>query len=170
MAGIDKLYCHSYLEYDDLLRWSLIYYPKLINYFYNIHISPTEFENNLNKHIERTRKIYEKDFKKIEGFKNLDEAKENLHKHYKNINYDASDKQLEEEVALIISNKAKPDSEIIENYSIPILNTPFKVDNYLKWICPLPFVRKYLHNQCGVNQKWEWLYKIFWKGKSEFLY
>ena len=48
----------------------------------------------------------------------------------------------------------------------PIMNTPFKVDKKLKWICPLPFVREYLHEQCGVNPKREWLYRIFWKGKE----
>ena len=51
-------------------------------------------------------------------------------------------------------------------YSFPVMHAPFKVDKKLKWICPLPFVRDYLHKQCGVNPKWEWLYKIFWKGKE----
>ena len=56
-----------------------------------------------------------------------------------------------------------------DQYSFPVMHTPFKVDKKLKWICPLPFVRDYLHNQCGVNPKWEWLYRIFWRGKKEFI-
>ena len=51
---------------------------------------------------------------------------------------------------------------------IPVMNTPIKVDKKLKWICPVPCIRDYLHNQRGVNPKWEWLYRIFWKGKKHF--
>lgn len=29
---------------------------------------------------------------------------------------------------------------------------------------------EYLHKQCGVNPKWEWLYRIFWRGKKYFKY
>lgn len=46
---------------------------------------------------------------------------------------------------------------------------PHSVDRKLKWICPVPCVRVYLHKQCGVNPKWEWLYKIFWRGKKHFM-
>ena len=52
--------------------------------------------------------------------------------------------------------------------SVPIANTTFNVDRKLKWICPVPCVRDYLHKQCGVNPKWEWLYRIFWRGKKYF--
>lgn len=52
--------------------------------------------------------------------------------------------------------------------SIPIMNTPLKVDRKLKWICPVPCVREYLHKQCGVNPMREWMYRFFWKGKKYF--
>ena len=97
MAAIDKLYVRTYEEYDEVRRWALVYYPKLLIYFYSI------------------------DFR-LEDFK----------------------------------------------HAQPITNTPFKVDMKLKWICPVPCVREYLHEQCGVNHKWEWLYKIFWRGKKYF--
>ena len=36
MAAIDKMYCHSYYEYDDLRKWAIVYYPQLLFYFYTI--------------------------------------------------------------------------------------------------------------------------------------
>lgn len=97
MAAIDKLYVRTYDEYDDVRRWALVYYPKLLIYFYNIDLRQDDFKHGQ-----------------------------------------------------------------------PIMNTPIKVDRKLKWICPVPCVREYLHEQCGVNPKWEWLYKIFWRGKKYF--
>ena len=97
MAAIDKLYVRTYDEYDDVRRWALVYYPKLLIYFYSIDLRREDF-----KHAQ------------------------------------------------------------------PIMKTPLSVDRKLKWICPVPCVREYLHKQCGVNPKWEWLYKIFWRGKKYF--
>ena len=61
------------------------------------------------------------------------------------------------------------DGTLEDSYTFPVMNTPLSVDRKLKWICPVPCVREYLHKQCGVNPKWEWLYKIFWRGKKHFL-
>ena len=61
-----------------------------------------------------------------------------------------------------------PRGKFLKEIDIPVTNTPFSVDRKLKWICPVPCVREYLHKQCGVNHKWEWLYKIFWRGKKYF--
>lgn len=99
MAAVDKLYVRTYEEYDDLRRWALAYYPKLLIYFYDINYPRGKFLNEI---------------------------------------------------------------------SVPVMNTPLKVDRKLKWICPVPCVREYLHKQCGVNPKWEWLYRIFWRGKKYF--
>lgn len=99
MAAIDKLYVHTFQEYEEVKLWALVYYPKLLIHFYSIDLRQDDFKN-----------------------------------------------------------------------AQPITNTPFKVDRKLKWICPVPCVREYLHKQCGVNPKWEWLYKIFWRGKKHFKY
>ena len=34
------------------------------------------------------------------------------------------------------------------------------------------YVHKYYeyNDLCGVNPKWEWFYRIFWKGKKYFMY
>lgn len=99
MAAIDKLYVYTFQEYEEVKLWTMVYYPKLLLYFYSI-------------------------------------------------NY--------------------PECLFSGKKDIPIMNTPLKVDRKLKWICPVPCVREYLHKQCGVNPKWEWLYKIFWRGKKHF--
>ena len=61
-----------------------------------------------------------------------------------------------------------PRGKFLNGIGVPVTNTPFSVDRKLKWICPLPCVREYLHKQCGVNPKREWFYKIFWRGKKYF--
>jgi hypothetical protein len=114
MAAIDKLYVRTYEEYDEVRRWALVYYPKLLLYFYNISISYKEFNEMRKKWFINTQ------------------------------------------------------NAIIDDYTFPVMNTPCKIDRKLKWICPVPCVREYLHKQCGVNPKWGWLYKIFWKGKKYF--
>ena len=61
-----------------------------------------------------------------------------------------------------IRNSAWPDL----NYEFPVMNTPLSVDRKLKWICPVPCVRKYLQEQCGVKTRW--YHKLFFKGKKHF--
>ena len=63
----------------------------------------------------------------------------------------------------------KSDDELEDDYSCPVMNTTCNIDIKLLWICPLPEVRRYLYEQCGYKKRWEWLYKIFWKGKNEFM-
>ena len=102
MAAIDKLYVKDFTEYEDLRLWALVYYPKLLLYFYDPTVT-----------------------------------------------------------------KYEADGRIIR-FPTPIINTPFSIDKKLKWICPVPCVREYLHKQCGVNPKWEWFYRLFWRGKKYF--
>ena len=97
MAAIDKLYVRTYKEYDNVRRWALAYYPKLLIYFYSIDL-------------------------RLEDFK----------------------------------------------LAQPIKMDRLRILHKLKWICPVPCVREYLHEQCGVNPKWEWLYRKFWRGKKYF--
>ena len=48
MAAIDKMYCHSYYEYDDLRKWAIAYYPQLLFYFYTITLDYILWEKNVN--------------------------------------------------------------------------------------------------------------------------
>lgn len=172
MAAIDKMYVKHYYEYDDLLRWSLIYYPKLLSYFYDIHITQGQFDNRCKNYVKQVKKINQAEInRKLDGSVDISlvDAAMKIKLYYKNTaNYDASDIQCYDEAKSIIETSKLSDDQIEAMFSCAVLNTPFKVDKYLKWHCPLPCIRDYLHKQCGVNPKWEWLYRLFWKGKKEY--
>lgn len=67
-----------------------------------------------------------------------------------------------------LTSKIISEQDFKNNWKVPIADLSFSTINYLKWHCPIPFIRKQLHDVCGVSLKWEWLYKIFWKGKKYF--
>lgn len=178
MAGIDKIYVNSYYEHEELLKWSLIYYPKLLRYFYDIHETWETWEKTKANRISHYIEIAKRDMDKIDPLFDKDkeiteimfeEYIERLKAHYKaTVDYDCPQEQAEWEVTTIIDSARKTYDDWEDDYQTAITNTPLKVDRYLKWHCPLPFVREYLHKQCGVNPKLEWLYKLFWKGKKLF--
>ena len=168
MAAIDKIYVKNYYQYDDLLRWSLIYYPKLLAYFYNIHMTYKDFEKAREDYVDIFKKNNKGLFERIGKTFKLQKAAKNLKKHYKESDYDASDEQCFNEAKEIIKRLRLKKSQIEDSYELPITNTPLEIDRYLKWHCPLPFVREYLHNNCGVNPKWDKFYKLWWHGKKEF--
>lgn len=169
MAAIDKIYVKNFYQYDDLLKWSLIYYPKLLLYFYNIHMTYEEFEKSRRNYVKNFKESTKKELEKIGGRVKLQKAVKNLKKHYKETaNYEASNEQCYYEAKDILRRARMSRSQIENSFSMPITNTPFEIDTYLKWHCPLSFVRKYLHNNCGVNPKWDKFYKLWWKGKKEF--
>jgi len=167
MAAIDKMYVHSYYEYDDLRRWAIAYYPELLFHFYDITMTYQQWENNCRAYVKQNIAIAKRDFEKIGGIES--NAVENLIKHYKEVaNYECPREQAEEEAFAIIDAYHKTARDWEDSYTWTIMNTPFEVDKNLKWICPIPCVREYLHKQCGVNPKWEWFYKLFWRGKKHF--
>ena len=172
MAAIDKLYLKNYDEYDQLRRWAIVYYPELLLSLYNISLSWERFIEHKDEWVQYRRREIESNYEKIGDFKTLEEAVTTMMKLKREIfgdNAFISDIQVKYEVEGIIENYNKTTDELCDEYSFPVMNCPFSVDRKLKWICPLPFVREYLHEQCGVNPKWEWLYKLFWKGKKYFL-
>jgi len=169
MAAIDKLYVHHYYEYIELRNWAIVYYPKLLLCFYNWQLTWKEYDENKAYWIETSKEYAQRDFKRFGKFKSNKEAVQNLIKHYKETaDYDCSVEQAKEELEKCIEEYNRTDEEWEEYYSFAVMNTPFHIDRKLKWICPIHCVREYLHKQCGVNPKWEWLYKIFWRGKKYF--
>lgn len=168
MAAIDKLYLNDYSDYDQLRKWSIVYYPELLFYMYST-TSYTEWVNSREAWVETIVLCHKKDLERFGKFENEKEAINNLIKHYKKTaNYDCSYKQAKEEYLDCMRNLNKSKYELELEYRFPVMNTPLSVDRKLKWICPVPCVREYLHKQCGVNPKWEWLYRLFWKGKKHF--
>ena len=169
MAGIDKLYLNNYFDYDELRRWAIVYYPELLFYFYSVCENYTDWSESISEYVKDHKEIAERDYKLLGDFKTKDEAIKNLIDHYKSsADYDCPLEQAIDEVDSIIEAYNRTDEDWENVYSHPVTNTPFSVDKKLKWICPLPFVRKYLHEQCGVNPKYEWFYRLFWRGKKHF--
>ena len=170
MAAIDKMYVHSYFEYDDVRTWAIVYYPELLFYMSNFTMDFEEYANKRNQWLENYKVRIKKDYERLGTFKSKTEAVHNLIKYYKeSVNYDCSLGQAKDEVNYCVKQYTKlqaGDFALEDDYSICVMNTPLKVDRKLLWICPVPCVRKYLEQQCGYKTKW--YHKLFWRGKKHF--
>ena len=168
MAAIDKMYVHSYYEYDDLRKWAIAYYPQLLFYFYDITLDYTKWQKNVDSWLDMTKRHLMMDLIKIGDTDNTEYAILNLIKHYKeSANYDCPYEQAKSEVDAIFTRRMLLDAGMLEEeYSFPVMNTSFSVDKKLLWICPIPCVRKYLEEQCGYKTRW--YHKLFWRGKKYF--
>ena len=169
MAAIDKMYVHSYYEYDDLRKWAIVYYPQLLFYFYTITLDYTLWQKNVDSWLHATKRHITWDLViRLGSVNNTDDAIQNLIKYYKeSVNYDCSYEQAKSEVDDIFARKMLLDAGMLEEeYSLPVMNTPLSVDRKLLWICPISCVRKYLEEQCGYKTRW--YHKLFWRGKKYF--
>lgn len=168
MAAIDKMYVHWYHDYETILKWAIAYYPQLLFYFYNIHCTYEEFNKQRKDYVKLRQHINTGDLEKIGGDKNITPhaGALKLMEHYKEGGYDCPYEQAIDETIYILETAHKDEIDLEAEFSFPVTNTPCSVDRKLLWICPVPAVRKYLHEQCGYKKRWEWLYKIFWKGKK----
>lgn len=172
MAAIDRLYLKHWHEFDKLVRWSICHYPQLLNYIYNWRMTYKDWDKAMNESIKTKKEIVARDLEKIGGKDvSLRDGIYNLiNRYHKEADYECSYDQAKEEVEYVLKIANMSDAELEYEYSRPIMTTPCKVDRKLLWICPLPEIRKYLYEQCGYKKRWEWLYKMFWKGKKEFIY
>ena len=166
MAAIDKMYAHSYYEYDDLRRWAIAYYPELLFYFYDITITYQQWVDNCKNWVKQQISITIRDYERLGKFKDEDDAIINKKNWYKEQGIDVPLYSIIESVHYIIENYKKTAEDWEDLYSCPIMNTPFEVDKKLLWICPVPCVREYLEKQCGYKTRW--YHKLFWKGKKHF--
>ncbi len=169
MAAIDKMYVHSYYDYDDLRRWAFVYYPELLFYFYDITFTNERYEKNKNEWIMHEKVIIKKEHQKIGNPMDIpcDSVQKLIEYYKKTANYDCSKEQAEHEVHYIMDRyQDMLDGTLEDNYTFPVLNTPLKVDRKLLWICPVSCVREYLEKQCGYKTRW--YHKLFWRGKKHF--
>lgn len=169
MAAIDKMYVHSYYEYDDLRRWAIAYYPELLFYFYDITTTYQQWEDNVKLYVKTQLAIAKKEYEHLKQFGDpLDGDTIVIKKiqYYKEQGIELSIDNVLEcfDYTIKAYNKTPEDWE--ESYTCPVMNTPFEVDRKLLWICPVPCVRKYLEEHCGYKTKW--YHKLFWKGKKHF--
>lgn len=167
MAAIDKMYLHSYYEFDELRKWALVYYPELIFYMNRLTMNYAEYCESRDMWVKQTKEDIRRDYARFRG--KTGNQIQNLIDYYKRtVDYDCPWEQAVDEYKYCEKQMQKTDSDLEDDYTFLAMNTPMRVDRKLKWICPVPCVRKYLQNQCGVNPKREWLYKLFWKGKKHF--
>lgn len=173
MAAIDKLYLNDYEDFKALRIWAIRYYPKLMSAFYEFFMSWSEFDSAKKDIVKRNREIADREFRRVFGdpdeHNGLDFGVNNIKKQYwEGIGYACGNDQALDEAIAIFDAHAKTNDELYEEASIPVMNTSFAEDRRLKWTCPIPVVREYLQNQCGVKKNREWLYRIFWRGKKDF--
>ena len=166
MAAIDKIYAKSFYEYDKILKWVLIYYPKMLVNFYDIHRTAENWQSSEDYYVEHQKMIFEEAMKKLGNFETNEEAIQNLIKHYADVGYECPYEQAKSEVEYILENAEYTDVEIAMMHTVPIACPTFKQDKILKWRCPIPFVREYLESHCGYKTKW--YHKLFFKGKKSF--
>lgn len=168
MAAIDKMYVHSYYEYDDLRKWAIAYYPELLFYFYDITETYQQWEDDCRAYVKQHIAIAKRDYEKLGDFEgDFIIAVANLMEYYMKVaNYDCPLEQAQDEAFAIIDAFKRTARDWEDSYTCPIMNTPFEVDKKLLWICPVPCVRTYLEEHCGYKTKW--YHKLFWKGKKHF--
>ena len=165
MAAIDKLYLTEYNDLEDLRLWALVYYPKLFFYFYSSArtINETDFEKDKKKYAKKVKQMYASRWREISPDGTINGAVAYLLDKCKDLTEDGA-RDLAEDA---YNNSRVSVEELADTIGVTVMNTPIRVDKKLKWTCPLPCIRKYLQEQCGVKE--HWYYKLFWKGKKRFL-
>lgn len=165
MAAIDKLYIKNYYDLEDLRLWAMIYYPKLLLYFYSgaLTIDASEFIDFKRKSAREAKKLHLKSWTNVSPDNTINGAIAFLMAEPNNF----TEEEATDTAKSLYAASRLSLEKLEESVSLPVMNTPFKVDKKLKWICPLPCVREYLQSNCGVRE--HWYYKLFWKGKKHFL-
>lgn len=166
MAAIDKLYIRDFEALIELKKWALAYYPKLFIYMYPwaFTITQREYEGARMRRAKALQKLYKEEWSEISPNGTLNCGVAHLMEECS----EWTESDAVEEAKYIKSRAEMSIEELRKDIGFPVLNTPLKVDKKLKWICPLPTVRMYLQENCGVKEHW-W-YKLFWKGRKEFDY
>lgn len=156
MAAIDKMYLKSYYAFDNFRRWCIIHKPSLLNNFYYWTMNQKEWNDWKEEVYKNNKEVY------TNAYSNCS-CTESLRQHYKSLDYDASDEQLEYEVKTFLKtwDEIQNKQKYIDNLALPVSNFTLKQDRYLLWHCPIHEVREYLHKHCGYKEKW--YYKLFFK-------
>lgn len=71
MAAIDKLYVHTYYEYDDLRKWAIAYYPELLFYFFDITMTYQQWEDNCKAHVKKRMDIAKEEYDKLKKLRDF---------------------------------------------------------------------------------------------------
>lgn len=169
MAAIDKLYVHTYYEYDDLRKWAIAYYPELLFYFLDITMTYQQWEDNCKTYVKKQMDIARKEYdelKKLGVLSNRNDIIGKKYQYYRNMGVGVCMESIIESADYTLKMYNMTEEEWEEAYSAPVISTPFEVDKKLLWICPIPCVREYLRTHCGYKTRW--YHKLFFKGRKHF--
>jgi hypothetical protein len=164
MAAIDKLYTKYYSDARNLVAWLSNKRPSMLEDLYSWTFNEKEF-NSI-----KDERYNESLYNNTEACKcwELDKGrKHDINKtmeYYKSFDdFDISRVHQDEEVDYLRKQKERlKDKDLyISEVELPIARFTLKQDTWLKWYCPLGFIRDYLKGQCGVKE--HWYYKLFFK-------
>ena len=164
MAAIDKLYTKYYSDARNLVAWLSNKRPSMLEDLYDWTFNEQEFnsikEDRYNSSLEINAKAYER----WELDKGREHAISKMMDYYKSFDdFYITRVHPDEEVDYLYKQKKELSNKnfYILDIGLPIARFTLKQDTWLKWHCPLEFVRQYLKDNCGMKE--HWYYKLFFK-------
>lgn len=164
MAAIDKLYAKYYSDARNLVAWVLNNRPSMLDNIYYISFDEEQFNEHKNDIYIYDLAYNRINYERWELDKGREHAINKLLDYYKSWNdFDASSVHPDEKIDEIYEQHEKlSDKELyISDIELPIACFTLEQDTWLKWHCPLEFVRQYLKDNCGIKE--HWYYKLFFK-------
>ena len=164
MAAIDKLYTKYYSDARNLVAWLSNERPSMLEDLYDWTFNESEFnslkEEIYNESLDRNTEACQR--------WELDKGRENainkMMEYYKSFDdFDINRVHPDEEVDYLRKQKERlRDKDLyISEVELPIARFTLRQDTWLKWHCPLGFIRRYLKDNCGMKE--HWYYKLFFK-------
>ena len=164
MAAIDRLNTKYFREVKILLAWCSNKRPSLLENITDFAFYEKEFRDYKEESYKSSLSYNERDYTRWELGKGKEHAIQKMIDHYKSFGYfDISMVHPEEEVDGIYATREALSNKdwFIGDVEVPIACFRPSQDRWLKWHCPLDFVRQYLKDNCGMKERW--YYKLFFK-------
>ena len=164
MAAIDKLYTKYYSDARNLVAWLSNKRPSMLEDLYDWDFSEKEFNSIKEERYYDSLSRNTKACERWELNKGREHAINKMMEHYKSFDdFDVSRVHPDEEVDYLYKqkNELKYRDFYIGDIELPIARFTLKQDTWLKWHCPLGFIRRYLKDNCGMKE--HWYYKLFFK-------
>ena len=155
MAAIDRMYLSNYNDKYILMKWIERHRPSLLQNVFYPTMTEAKWDNEKQEIYNSHLKINEKEYKKHGG------NKYRIVLNYAKCGYECPLEQAEEEAESYKRQREELEDEIWYkfSYKLPVACFSCETDTWLKWHCPLDFVREYLKAQCGMKE--HWYYKLF---------
>ena len=164
MAAIDKLYTKYYSDARNLVAWLSNKRPSMLENLYDWIFSEKDFCYIKEERYNNSLELNKRDYEYWELDKGREYAVKKLLDYYKSLDYfDINAVHPEDEIDYLYEQHDKLSNKNYYISDLDILTACFtsKQDTWLKWHCPLEFVRQYLKDNCGMKE--HWYYKLFFK-------